>query len=118
MKTAVATLRSVSPYSQSKHYTTEKLPKELPKDYEARTWRDRLHSLDSGEVYIPPMSFKNCLNESAKYLSIQIPGKGKATFTKHVESGILVTDALHLGIHRDQVKGEWLFEVAPEKWSS
>lgn len=112
MKTAVATLRSVSPYSQSKHYTTEKLPKELPKDYEARTWRDRLHSLDSGEVYIPPMSFKNCLNESAKYLSIQIPGKGKATFTKHVESGILVTDALHLGIHRDQVKGEWLFVPA------
>lgn len=112
MKTAVATLRSVSPYSQSKHYTTEKLPKELAKDYEARTWRDRLHSLDSGEVFIPPMSFKNCLSESAKFLSLQIPGKGKATYTKHFEAGVLVTDALTLGVTRDQVKGEWLFVPA------
>lgn len=112
MKTAVATLRSVSPYSQSKHYTTEKLPKELAKDYEARTWRDRLHSLDSGEVFIPPMSFKNCLSESAKFLSLQIPGKGKSTYTKHFEAGVLVTDALNLGVNRDQVKGEWLFVPA------
>lgn len=112
MKTAVATLRSVSPYSQSKHYTTEKLQKELPKDYEARTWRDRLHSLDSGEVFIPPMSFKNCLSESAKFLSLQIPGKGKSTYTKHFEAGVLVTDALNLGVNRDQVKGEWLFVPA------
>lgn len=112
MKTAVATLRSVSPYSQSRHYTTEKLPKELPKDYEARTWRDRLHSLDSGEVFIPPMSFKNCLSESAKFLSLQIPGKGKSTYTKHFEAGVLVTEALNLGVNRDQVKGEWLFVPA------
>lgn len=109
MKTAIATLRSVSPYSQSKHYTTEKLPKELAKDYEARTWRDRLHVNDQGSVFIPPMSFKNCLSEAAKYLSIQIPGKGKATFTKHVESGCLVTDGLDLGIKKEDVKGEWLF---------
>lgn len=109
MKTAVATLRSVSPYSQSKHYTTEKLPKELAKDYEARTWRDRLHVNEHGSVVIPPMSFKNCLSEAAKYLSIQIPGKGKATFTKHVESGCLVTDGLDLGIKKEDVKGEWLF---------
>ncbi len=40
MKTAIVTIKGVSPYSQSKHYTTEKLPKENPRDYEARTWRD------------------------------------------------------------------------------
>ena len=28
------------------------------KDYEARTWRDRMHTTDAGEVFIPPMSFK------------------------------------------------------------
>lgn len=109
MKTATVQLRSVSPYSQSKHYTTEKLPKELPKDYEARTWRDRLHTTDSGEVFIPPMSFKNCLSEAAKFLGIQIPGKGKSTYTKHFEAGVLVTDALMLGINAADVKGEWLF---------
>lgn len=109
MKTAIATLRSVSPYSQSRHYTTEKLEKESARDYEARTWRDRLHATESGEVFIPPMSFKNCLSEAAKFLGIQIPGKGKSTYTKHFEAGVLVTDALKLGIKVDDVKGEWLF---------
>jgi hypothetical protein len=109
MKTAKVKLKSISPYSQSRHYETEKLPKELAKDYEARTWRERLHVNDSGKVYIPPMSFKNCLSEAAKFLGIQIPGKGKSTYTKHFEAGVLVTDALTLDIKADEVKGEWLF---------
>ncbi|CAJ4728806.1 hypothetical protein [Burkholderia pseudomallei] len=112
MKTAIATIKGVSPYSQSKHYSTEKLPKELAKDYETRTWRDRLHATDDGTVFIPPMSFKNCLSEAAKFLSLQIPGKGKATYTKHFEAGVLVTDALHLDIKKDDVPGEWLFVPA------
>lgn len=109
MKTAIAQLKGVSPYSQSRRYTTERLNKELPKDYEARTWRDRLHTTQSGEVIIPPMCFKNCLSDAAKFLSVQIPGKGKSTYTKHFEAGVLVTDALHLGIKASDVKGEWLF---------
>jgi hypothetical protein len=109
MKTATVKIKSASPYSQSRHYTTEKLNKESARDYEARTWRDRLHTTDGGEVFIPPMSFKNCLSEAAKFLGIQIPGKGKSTYTKHFEAGVLVTDALHLGIQKEDVKGEWLF---------
>ncbi|KFB68895.1 hypothetical protein [Candidatus Accumulibacter vicinus] len=109
MKTAIATLRGISPYSQSKHYTTDKLPKELPKDFEERTWRDRVHANEDGNVFIPPMAFKNCLSDAAKFLSIQIPGKGKSTYTKHIEAGVLVTDALILQIKKDEVKGEWLF---------
>lgn len=109
MKTAIVKLKSTAPYSQSRKYFTDALEKEGAKDYEARTWRDRLHTTESGEVFIPPMSFKNCLSEAAKFLSIQIPGKGKATYTKHFEAGVLVTDALHLGIQKEQVKGEWLF---------
>lgn len=109
MHVAIAKLSGVSPYSQSRHYTTDKLNKENPRDYEARTWRDRLHATEDGEIFIPPMSFKNCLSEAAKFLSIQIPGKGKSTYTKHFEAGVLVTDALHLGIKKDEVPGEWLF---------
>ena len=112
MKTATVQLRGVSPYSQSKHYQTEKLPKESAKDYEARTWRDRMHATDDGFVFIPPMSFKNCLSEAAKFLSIQIPGKGKSTYTKHIEAGVLVTDALVLDVKKDDVPGEWLFVPA------
>jgi hypothetical protein len=109
MKTAICELESISAYSQSKFYETEKLSKERPDDYEARTWRDRLHVNNDGYVFIPPMAFKNCLSSVAKYLSIQIPGKGKSTFTKHIEAGVLVTDALVLPIKKQDVSGEWYF---------
>lgn len=109
MKTVVATLKSVSPYSQSKHHDTPKLERELPKDYEKRTWRERLHVNDDGKVFIPPMAFKNALSEAAKFMGIQIPGKGKATYTKHFEAGVLVVDGLVLPVKKDDVPGEWLF---------
>jgi hypothetical protein len=112
MATAIAKLKSISPYSQSRHYDLPKLDKENSKDYEARTWRERVHCGEDGKIYIPPMSFKNCLSEAAKYLSIQIPGKGKSTYTKHVEAGILVMDPLQLPIKKADVKGEWLFVPA------
>jgi hypothetical protein len=108
MREAVATLKSASPYSQSRYYYTEKLDKENHADYEKRTWRDRLHANKDGFVFIPPMAFKNCLSEAAKYLSIQIPGKGKATYTKHFEAGVLCMDPLVLPIKKDDVEGEWL----------
>lgn len=108
MKTAIATLKSLSPYSQSRYYDTPKLNKEGPKDYEARTWRDRLHATEEGNVYIPPMAFKNCLSEIAKFLGKQIPGRGKSSYTKHFEAGVLVTDPLVLAIKKDSVPGEWL----------
>jgi hypothetical protein len=110
-KTAIATLHSISPYSQSRHYEVPRLNggKELIKDYEARTWRERLHVDGQGLVFIPPMAFKNCISEAAKFLQRQIPGKGKATYTKHFEAGVLVTDALPLNVRKDDVPGEWLF---------
>lgn len=112
MKTATAHLKSVSPYSQSRHVNTgefPKLDKESNADYERRMWRERVHADGNGMLYIPPMAFKNCLSEAAKYLSIQIPGKGKSTYTKHVEAGVLVVDPLPLPIRKDDVEGEWLF---------
>lgn len=118
MRICEATLESVSPYSQSRHYETETLNKEGKADYEARTWRDRMHTLDDGTVFIPPMAFKNALSEIAKFLSIQIPGKGKSTYTKHFEAGVLVMDAVPLGIKRDAVEGEWLFVPADGKRGS
>lgn len=109
MIVATVRLQSQSPYSQSKHYTTEKLPKELHKDYEARTWRDRCHADKQGNLFIPAMAFKNCLAEAAKYLSEQVPGKGKSTYTKHFEAGVMVLDNVPLPESKDTVEGEWLF---------
>ena len=111
MKTYIAKLKSKAPYSQGRHYsktTVPELEKEGKDAYETRTWRNRMH-VKNGEVYIPPMAFKNCLAEAAKFLSIQIPGKGKATYTKHFEAGVMVVDEVMLGIRADDVQGERLF---------
>lgn len=108
MITARATLQSMSPYSQSKYLGEKKTRDETHEEFEKRTWRNRMHTKD-GEVFIPPMSFKNCLSEAAKYKSIQIPGKGKSTYTKHFEAGVLCVEPLMLGVKADDVEGEWLF---------
>ncbi|MBE0568909.1 MAG: hypothetical protein IH577_04460 [Deltaproteobacteria bacterium] len=115
MRTIVAKLKSVSPYSQSRHYVVDPLPKENKDKYEERTWRERVHATDDGYIYIPPMAFKNCLSEIAKFLGEQIPGKGKATYTKHFEAGVLVMDPIILPIKKTDVSGEWLFVPADGK---
>lgn len=110
MITATAKLKSISPYSQSKYHNTPKLDKELPHDYTERTWRHFMHVTPEGEVFIPPMAPKNALSEAAKYLNKSIPGKGKSTYTKHFEAGVLVDpEPIRLGIKSDEVQGEKLF---------
>ena len=107
MHAATVRLRSVSPYSQSRFHNTPALDKEGKDDYEKRTWQNRLHVSEDGNVFIPPMAFKNCLSECAKFISIQIPGKGKATYTKHFEAGVMVMEPSALSIKAQDVPGEW-----------
>lgn len=109
MRIVVAKLESVSPYSQSRHYDVPKLPKELHKDYEARTWRNRCNADKDGNIFIPPQAFKGCVETAARYLSMQIPGKGKATYSKHFKSGILVAEGMTLPVTQEKVAGEWHF---------
>lgn len=115
MKTYQATLRGTSPYSQSRHYTVDKLDRELPDAYDRRTWRHRMHVDGAGNVFIPPMAIKNCLSEAAKFLGISIKGKGKSTYTKHFEAGLMVIDPIGLGIKAEDVQSETLFVPASGK---
>lgn len=108
MKTYIAKLKSTSPYSQGRHYTAEKLDKESPEAYESRTWRGRMH-VANGKVFIPPTAIKNCLSDAARFLSMGIKGKGKATYTKHIEAGVMVCDPVEIGVDADSVPGEELF---------
>jgi len=110
MRTFIVQLESMSPYSQSRRHQTEKLnDKESHEDYEKRTWRERLHVNEKEYVFIPPLAFKNCLSRVGKFLSMQIPGRNKATYTKHFEAGVMVMDPLVLPIKKKDVPGEWLF---------
>ena len=103
-----ATLKSITRYSQSRMHDAPKEEKEVWEDYEKRTWKEKAHVDGDGVIFIPPMAFKMCLDSCAKYLSIQIPGKGKSTYTKHFLSGMLCMDPLSTGVNVEDVQGEWI----------
>lgn len=111
MKKFVAELAGLTPYGQGKNHQEEKLPQELSDAYAARTWRAKLHHA-VGEVYIHPMAPKLLLETTARYLGEQIPGMGKATYTKHYRQGIIIPDPIMLGIHVDEVEVEKIFTYA------
>ena len=110
MKTATLTLKSLSPYNQSKQHFEEKIEegKESHEDYEKRTWIDKGHYDENGNAFIPPMAFKTCISSAAKYLSLSIPGKGTSKYTKHFESGVMVTDGIALGVKKKDITPQWL----------
>jgi hypothetical protein len=102
-------ITGIASYSQSKPHLTEMLPNESHDDYRARTWRNHLHVTKDGEVFIPPSSIKNCVSEAAKFMNISVPGKGKNTYTKHVEAGVSCIKPVLLGIKKEDVQPETQF---------
>lgn len=108
MKVCTATLKSLSPYCQSRYHGQEKLNKEAADAYETRTWMYRTHVNDEGHVIIPPMSFKYAIDSAAKRLRMQIPGKGKSEYGKHIAGGVLVMEGVVLPYTRESVPGDWL----------
>lgn len=115
MKIVTFTITGKSPYSQSKLISTTKANDETARDHEARCWRERMHVDAKGNVYIPPMAIKNSLSEAAKFLSVGVPGKGKATYTKNIEAGVLCLTPIEIvGADGKPIKastcpGEWFF---------
>jgi hypothetical protein len=91
MRTCTVKFTGSAPYSASRAHCEPKLDKENADAYEERTWRLKAH-IDKGAICIPPMAFKIGLDRAAKMLGMQIPGKGKATYTKFFESGVIVTE--------------------------
>ena len=110
MKVAIASLRSIAPYSQSRYSGLKKPQKEDANEWEMKTWNERLHVNDEGYVFIPPMAFKKALERASVFLSMKIPGrKGSQTFSKHFKAGVLVMDGLVLPLKKEQVPGEVFF---------
>jgi hypothetical protein len=107
MKTATVTLVGTAPLVQSRFHNTPKLPKEGADDYERRTWREKAHIGDDDTARVSPLALKNCVAEAAKYLSIQIPGKGKSTYSKHFLAGVIVTDWPPLGVKKEDMDCQW-----------
>jgi hypothetical protein len=104
MRQCIVKFVGSAPYSASRAHQEEKLPKETPDAYEQRTWRSKAHVKD-GQVYIPPMAFKMGVDRAVKMLGRQIPGKGKSTYTKFFESGVIVTDPVFIA-PEDAIRSE------------
>lgn len=117
MKIARCKLKSTAPYQQGRHHLHEfpKGEKETSEAHEERTWKERGHYTEDGFVFIPPTAFANSLKQATKYLAIQIPGKGKTQYTKHIEAGTMVAEPLKLSVRRDEVQGQWVFVPADGK---
>ena len=109
MHTARVTLKSVSAYSQSAPIQSKRMPNEAYDDMEERTWRERMHVTEDGFVYIPAMAIKNSLAAAGKWLGRSIPGKGKSTYAKRLEAGVMVIEDVKLNIRVENVKGNKLF---------
>jgi hypothetical protein len=72
-----------------------------------------MHLDEAGEMLIPGNAFKNMMTDVARHLAETIPGKGKATFTKHFKSGLLVLDNSPLGIKGADVEPIYVFLPNP-----
>lgn len=94
----------LGPISFSRPIVSKKNTGELPDAFEERTWRERMHVDNDGMVIIPPTFLKNALSAAAKYLGESVPGKKGATYTKHFEAGIMVTETMHLGVKADDIE--------------
>jgi hypothetical protein len=101
----------VTPYSQSKAVFEKKATGEGADTFEERTWRQRMHTNSEGLVSVPPMAIQHMLADCAKYCSDTVPGKGKATWTKHFDAGVSVVDMFPILPHitPDDVACERLF---------
>ena len=90
-----AKLEGVTPLSFSRPIPDDGAKKD--RQWEEEHWRERLHVDRGGQVFVPPNMLQLCLFNAAKYLSLKIPGKGQATFTKHMAAGIAISEPMPLG---------------------
>lgn len=113
-RTATFQMIGIAPYSQSKAHDTPKIDdKEGHDEFDKRTWREKAHyDKATGEVAIPAMALKMAIAEAAKRLSIKIPGKRGATYSKNILSGVLVLGDIPIGVRIDDLQAETIYANA------
>ena len=115
MKLYQAHLASKTAYGQGRYHDTPKLERELHDAYEVRTYLHKLHTADD-HVFIPPMAFKKCLEDTARYMKMPIPGRGKETYTKNFVQGVMCNEPVVLDIKASETRLEKVFTLSqPQK---
>jgi hypothetical protein len=91
MKICHAHLESVpgSPYSQSAMHDEPWMDRESHDDYDKRTWRRKCTVDSDGQVCIPSMALKQCVDFAAQKLGVKVEGRRGATFKSFFTSGLI-----------------------------
>ena len=100
----IASLESLTQYSQSGFFRTPKPDKMGHDEYEKTFWREKAHVRDDGRLFIPPMAFKFAVTEAGRRLGRKIPGKGNATYGKRLEGGFLCMDEIVLDLRAEDIQ--------------
>lgn len=106
-KTATFTIVGCSPLVQSRYHGEPMLAREKADKYEDRTWPMRSHIDESGHVFLPSYSVKNCLVDAAVYAAIKTSGKG--TISKHFRQGIMAAGDVTLDQTKDDIVKRTMF---------
>jgi hypothetical protein len=78
-----------SPYSQSAKHDSEMLDRESHDDYDERTWRKKCTVSSDGQVSVPAMAQKQCLDTAAQKLGLKVQGRRGATYKNFFTSGVI-----------------------------
>lgn len=104
MRDVTISLEALTPYSSSRYFEQDLQKGETIDAHERRRWREKLHTNDAGDVFIPGISFKLALDETAKLLNEKIKGKGNQTYTAIFQTGVVATSDVEIGVNKDAVK--------------
>lgn len=88
-----------------KPVATKKVNSQTHEQYDADTWREKVHLTEEKHVCWPPFALKNALESAGKFLSMRIPGEGKKTFTDRFRKGVLIIDQMPLCGHDGKILG-------------
>lgn len=107
MRICNVSMKSVTPYSQSKIVDQEIFPmkeKESHEEFDKRMWREKATYNGDGTVCIPAMALKMAVDEAVKRLNIGIAGRGKSTYTKFFVAGQICDSDVPIGIKKDDLE--------------
>jgi hypothetical protein len=79
-----------SPYSQSALHDAPMLDRESHDDYDARTWREHCTTTKDGQIAIPALAFKQCVDTAAWKLGMKVEGRRGATYKSFFASGFVI----------------------------
>lgn len=103
------TIKGLTSYSSSKHVVEDLLKGETKDEHEKRRWREKAHVDPDGTVFIPGVSFKAALDETASILNEKIKGKGNQTYSGQFRSGVVAMNDLSLGMNINAIKAISIF---------